>query len=115
MSPIIRFINEEMRRRDMSARQFAMLMGMSHTTLLKVVDEDDPKKPSLEFLIKLADVTHTDIRDLVAMVAPEVAGEEANMAALMTRYRRLSKEQQEVVNRLIAGYILESPDENAEG
>lgn len=115
MNQIIRFINEEMKRRDMSVRQFANLMGMSHTTVLKVVDSENPHKPSLEFLIKLADVTKVDIRDLVAMVAPEVAGVGANVAALSARMGRLSEEQKQIIDRLIAGFTLQSPEEDAEG
>lgn len=115
MNQLADFINEEMKRRDMSIRQFADFLGVTHPTVSKIIDPRDPKRPSLEFLIKLADVTQSDIRDLVAMVAPEVAGESANVAALSARFRRLNKEQQEIIDRLIAGFALQSPNKNTEG
>lgn len=115
MNQLAKFVNEEMNRREMSIRQFAELLGYTHPTISKIIDTKDPKKPSLEFLIKLAEVTHADIRDLVAMVAPEVAGESAEVAALSARFRRLSKEQQEIVDRLLTGSVFKSPDQDADG
>ena len=43
------FIADEMRRRDMSARQFAELVGVVHTTITKAMYKTPPeplKKPS---------------------------------------------------------------------
>lgn len=63
------FILDEMRRLDMSARQFADLIGVSNTTINRALSSDPPT-PSLEFLDKLARATGQDLPTVVLMAMP---------------------------------------------
>jgi transcriptional regulator with XRE-family HTH domain len=67
------FLREEMRKRKMSNHAFADFIGVSHTTINKLVDfgYEDVGYPSLDFLIKLAQATQVDIRYLVTLVVPQ--------------------------------------------
>jgi plasmid maintenance system antidote protein VapI len=67
------FLRHEMEKREMSNHSFADFIGVSHTTINKFVDfgERDIGFPSLEFLIKLAAGTQTDMRFLITLVVPD--------------------------------------------
>ncbi len=69
------FLNEEIHKRDMSAREFARFVGVSHGVIQKFQDYGtrDVGYPSVEFLVKLALKTNTDICYLMMLIAPEVA------------------------------------------
>lgn len=105
------FIWEQMKDMgDLSMRKFADVIGVSQPTISRVLDPNDPVFPSVEFLIKLAKATHTDIRDLVVMVAPDevITGHSGEAARLAARLDKLTEEQQMVIDRLIAGFMLEA-------
>jgi transcriptional regulator with XRE-family HTH domain len=67
------FLHEEMQKRNMSNHAFAEFIGVSHTTINRLVDVEhkDNNYPSIEFLIKLSRATKVNIRDLITLVAPE--------------------------------------------
>lgn len=115
MTPIGQYVLDEMRRRGLSIRQFALELGVTHPTVSRIVDPRDPGMPTLEFLVKLAKFTGEDIRNIVVMVAPsEVSGTEAGTAALELRYRRLTEEQKQIVDNLITGLVIKGPKQYAD-
>jgi len=67
------FLQQEMHKREMTNYAFAQFIGVSHTTINRLVDPDegDTGYPSLDFLIKLAEATQTDIRYLITLIVPE--------------------------------------------
>ena len=105
------FIWEQMKDMgDLSMRKFADVIGVSQPTISRVLDPNDPVFPSVELLIKLAKATHTDIRELVVMVAPDdvIIGHSGESAWLAARLDKLTAEQRMVIDRLIAGFMLEA-------
>lgn len=110
MQKLQEFIWEQMKSMgDLSMRRFADVIGVSQPTISRVLDPNDPVFPSIELLIKLARATRTDIRDLVVMVAPDdvIIGQNPKAMRLATRLDKLTDEQKMIIDRLIAGFMLE--------
>lgn len=99
------FIAEEMKKRDMSARKFSELVDVNHKTINKFLDPDgDPGNPSIEFLLKLAEATHTNVVALIGLAYPDVAEQMAispNVEVLADRFSQLASNDQRVVLALI--------------
>jgi transcriptional regulator with XRE-family HTH domain len=109
------FILEEMRRRGMSAREFADLVGVAHTIVNKFLNHGisemygDRKvgQPSLDFLEKLSRATNTDICYLISLVAPEavrVTNPDIDALALSRRIEQLPDNAKEVIDAIIDKY-----------
>jgi transcriptional regulator with XRE-family HTH domain len=66
------FLRHEMQNRQMSNSSFAEFVGVSHTTINRFIDfgERETGYPSIEFLIKLATATQTDMRYLITLIVP---------------------------------------------
>lgn len=106
MNELQKFISEQMvKLGDLSVRKFADKMGVHDTTLGRVLHPTDPAAPTVEFLIKLAKATNTDIRQIIVMVSPDdvVHGSSATAASLLTRIDKLSDEDRKIVDKFIAG------------
>jgi transcriptional regulator with XRE-family HTH domain len=100
------FIVEEMKRLEItSVRQFAEFIGVTHPTVLRLID-DPEAQPTLDFLGKLAKATKTDIRTLVSMVLPDaVITQSVDAVVLAEKISRLPKEKQEIIDALINGKV----------
>src|SRR5258706_16044411 len=100
------FLRQEMRKRGMSNYAFAELIGVSHTTINRLVDFDneDVGYPSVDFLIKLAAGTQTDIRYIIALVAPEDVLFDAKSSEefenLSKQIRQLDRPYQEIIKHI---------------
>lgn len=66
------FINNEMEARKLSIREFAKLVGVSHTTLIKHIEHPETR-PGLDLLEKLSNATGASLETLVKIVSPEFA------------------------------------------
>lgn len=101
------FVNEEMRRRDVTMREFARITGVSHSTLSRIINEQADYQPTWDVIVKLAKGTHTDIRTLAAIIAPDaVTGQNASAVVLAERISRLPPEMQEIIDGFITGKAL---------
>lgn len=105
MTLLREFLQQEMRIRKLdSARDFAEFVGVSHTTINRIMsDTKDEFFPSVAFLKKLALATHTDICVLMAMVVPEATLVEPDAALLAGRIARLPRPQREMLDTMIIG------------
>jgi len=111
MKQLAKFIIEEIERRHTSIRGLAELLDTTHPTVANVIDGGEP---SLRFLVKLSRLTGESLSDLVLLAVPEeVAGENATPTSLAIRFQRLNKDQQEIIDRLITGYVFERPEKDA--
>lgn len=72
MQTLGQWIQEDMRQRNMSEREYADFWKVTHPVVAKYA-ADRYKKPQLETLVKLSRATHTDIGFLVRLALPEVA------------------------------------------
>jgi transcriptional regulator with XRE-family HTH domain len=102
------FIKSEMRHREMNIRQFAKMVGVSHSTLLRYMDENNEDLPTLEFLIKLSTATSTDLCTLVAMVAPDRTPVRPSARIIADRIARLSEDDQRLIDTLLITMSLKS-------
>lgn len=66
------FILTEIRKRDMSVRQFSEFVGVAHSTVNRILDENDQSTPTLESLLKIADATNTDLYALLGLTFPDI-------------------------------------------
>lgn len=107
------FIQEQMKRRNMSASEFARLVGMSVTAMSQLMWHGIREEmggrpiysPSIETLKKIADATETDVGDLVKMAL----GLEVNdpqrietVQSISSELRDLPSDMQEMVAKEIA-------------
>lgn len=80
------FLTEEINRRHMNVFRFAQFIGVSHTTVNKFLDygKKDVGYPSVDFVIKLAKATNTDISVIMALIDPTVpTGEHQPLTGLL--------------------------------
>jgi transcriptional regulator with XRE-family HTH domain len=99
------FIREEMNKRDMSARQFADLLGVAPSTITTHLDDKSNTEPTLSFLRKLARQTGVPLASIIAMAFPDVAGEISDIPPdvllLAIRFNHLPEPIRDVIKRLI--------------
>jgi transcriptional regulator with XRE-family HTH domain len=69
------FLQGEIDKRHMSYTAFADFLGLSTSTITRILDEKNPRNPGLDVLIILAKKTNTSLGVLVEMAYPDVANE----------------------------------------
>lgn len=67
------FILDEIKKRQMSMRKFAEALDIAPSTLSRILDTKNPSQPTIETLIKLAEMTHTSLETLTALAYPDLA------------------------------------------
>lgn len=100
------FINDEMRRRQMSQRQFADFVGVSHQTISRALDLHAPPEPSLDFLYKLAKSTGTDCCTLFLLIYPDLSSLSPRARLLAQQIDSLPAELQDILERYLLGVAL---------
>lgn len=108
------FVQTEIRKRDMSARQFAAFVGVSHTTIDRVLDPRQALSPSLEFLSKLGQATETNIRYLVSLVYPQDTETDPEAEILATQISALPPEEREFIRTYLLGVSVRMAREESE-
>ena len=69
------FLKSEIKQRNVSVREFAVRVDVSHTTILRFI-EDNPNKPNVptvELLEKLSQATGISLNTLLAICFPDTA------------------------------------------
>ena len=66
----------------MSIREFARMVGVSHPTIVRAINDKDGSTPSLEFLKKLADATGQELTTLVLLAVPNTGEPDPGAARL---------------------------------
>lgn len=103
------FIFEEMKLRNMSAREFAELMDVPHATINKYLNHGKTEtyggkpigNPSIEFIQKLSEATSIDICTIMELVTGDVADRDNRARLLAARIARLPAEAQKIID----GYL----------
>ncbi len=103
------FIDQELHKRQMSVREFAEFVGVTHPTIIKFREhgKKDVGSPSIEFLIKLAQATNTSLVALLAMAFPDAAPLLAIDPAtfiLSQRIQKLPPHIRQAIDDLLAKY-----------
>jgi transcriptional regulator with XRE-family HTH domain len=101
------FILAEMRERDMSAREFARFIGISPTVINKFLNygEKEVGYPSVDFLLKLAKATETDVGALMRMLDPELDELDPQVMVIAQEIANLSPHDR----RLVEGFVRSIP------
>lgn len=104
------FLLSEVRRRDISVREFANLMGVSHTTVLKFFEygKKDVGYPSVDFLIRLARATETDLCTIIGLIAPDLVHHDPETQAIAEQLRQLPTIQRDMVSAYIRSITLDA-------
>lgn len=105
------FILEEMKLRDMSAREFAELMSVPHATINKYLNHGKTEtyggkpigNPSIEFIQKLSETTKIDICTIMDLITGNASDRDNRARLLAERIARLSVEDQEIIDRYLLG------------
>ena len=102
------FIESEIKKRDMSIREFSKVAGLSHTTISQYLSNPDERSVSIEFLVKIAQATNTDLASIVGMVYPEQTTINAEARILAERITQLPPHQYEMIESLLLGFSLKA-------
>lgn len=82
MNTLKEFILAEMSKRQMSEREFGRMVGVAHTTINYLINQEkkQPREVSTSFVIKLARATNTNAFLLLSIAFPEL---KADLEALV--------------------------------
>lgn len=97
------FLEDEMRKREMSIRQFAEFVGVSHPTITRAIDPSGSVEPSFDFLVKLSEATKVDLCTIVALLAPDRTHISARARVLAQAIEALSEGDQEIIDNFLIG------------
>ena len=107
------FLRREIDRRGMSLSEFARLVGVSHQTISKYTEFPKPgtSYPPFELLVKLSEITKTDLGTLAVIVEPAASYISPQARFLAERIERLDAERQQMIDALIMGFALQNKEE----
>jgi transcriptional regulator with XRE-family HTH domain len=99
------FILLQMHQRDMSAREFARFIGVSHGTINRFLDygEREVGYPSVDFLFKLAKATDTDIGVVMRLLEPNFDELDPQVMVIAQEIAHLSPEERRLVETFVRG------------
>jgi len=112
MDDLIRFIEDEMKKRDMSIRAFARLCDISKTQMASVLN--GTQTPGLQFIHKLADGTNTNINTIVAFIFPDQSEVDPEIALLAERIANLSADDRRIAEAFVLGLALKRLQQRTE-
>lgn len=104
------FILAEMNKREMSARQFASFIGVSHGTVNRFLDfgKKDVGYPSIDFIEKLAIATDTKLSTIMGLILPQLADrdkDDPDLELLASQLRELTPTERKIVFAAIRGIL----------
>jgi len=104
-----KFIIQEAQKRHVSLREFARQVGVSSATIIRAADPKKAKPPTLDFVQKLARTTGADLCTLLDLIFPGSVGADEDRAFLVrfSQYRRLSPDDQRIIERFLDGALAE--------
>ena len=115
MNEFQKFLNAEMKNRDMSMRQFAEFVGVPGSVITRIMDQNSPTKPTVDTLAKIAIATSVDIRYIVGLVAPNgIQNVSTDAMTIMCQINRLPKDKQAVILQVIESMLTENRQTAAE-
>jgi transcriptional regulator with XRE-family HTH domain len=105
------FILSELRRLDISARELARRADISSTTLVRILDERNPRTPDLETLEKLSKATGHPLLTLVRLVKPDAADVDPEALVMARRIQALPEATRKALEELTRISVLGNKDQ----
>ena len=105
------FLLSEMRRLDISARELARRADINSTTLVRILDERNPRTPDLETLEKLAKATGQPVLTLVRLVKPDADDVDPEALVMARRIQALPEATRKVLEDLTRSATLGKDDQ----
>lgn len=102
------FVEKEMKNRGMNATEFAKFVGVTHTTILRLIDQRNPTTPSPKLMVKLARKTGVNLSALIALVIPGVENAPVDPKSVIRagRIGQLPPDKQDAIDEIILGMML---------
>lgn len=104
------FLLEEIKKRSVTPRQFALRLGVDPSTLTRLMDERSPSQPSIEFLLKLGAETGYSVTTLISLAYPDVAQTDHIPASTMLIAERIEQLPEDLRNTIL--FILRTAPSN---
>jgi transcriptional regulator with XRE-family HTH domain len=105
------FINDEVKKRNMSLREFAESIGTAASTITRAVG-DNPPQPGIDFLIKLSRGTGVSLMSLIKMAFPEAESHlvvpDVQSKLIADRITRLDQQDRMMVESLLLSLVEKS-------
>lgn len=111
-NPIVKLMLNEMRKRSLTKQEFAKLVGVSHTTIGRILASDSA--PSLEFLAKLAVAIGYDLCTLVSLIHPEATSTNPQRQIIADQINTLPPDLQDQAVIFILGLLAKRLEKNSE-
>lgn len=95
-------INE---KADGSQRKFSVLLDVSSSTVSRMLDVDNPTRPELDTLQRIAKVTNTNLITLIRLAYPDEveAAQSATAQAVAEEFDKLPSELQSAIIAIMRG------------
>lgn len=116
MATLGEFILDEIKTRQMTAREFANYVGVTHSAINKFLNHGLSNiyagkpvgNPSLDFFVKLARATNVDVRTLITLVYPELSNVDPSDLILAERISNLPEDQKAIIDNFLMGATLKN-------
>jgi transcriptional regulator with XRE-family HTH domain len=98
-------INDELDRRKLSMRELATIVGISHSTLSRIMDETRTDySPDTETFVKIAYGINLKASTLMAIVTDESEAERDESLLIADQINSLPDSSRQVINQIIVGF-----------
>lgn len=97
------FIREEIRRREMSEREFAAYIGVHHSTVARWV-RNEIKEPTVALIDRLCDKLGQDRETLLLLISGKIDGRTTNalrVRVVANRIEHASKRQRDLIDSIL--------------
>lgn len=99
------FLQDQMRKRGMSARQFAELCGVSNTVISRAISKTKPTTPDITTLDKIARAIGVDVFSLIRLVIPDADDMDIEARITAQEIVRLPADERRFIMAFIRGAI----------
>lgn len=115
MSAFRDFLLDEIQKRNMSVSGFAHWLGVTHTTINRLLDSRVETDPSAKTLAVMSEKLEVPIEALFSMAYPNIENarfsDDPDALALAKRISKLSAKQREFIVSAIKGMLIDQRDE----
>lgn len=103
------FLEEERNRRNLSGREFAVLLGIANSTLSRLISykENDPPDPTIELLARIAYATNTELCTLIDLFLGRISEPNARRKVLLDQLSKLPASRQESAILLLRALLID--------